>query len=142
MNKSYTRINWENYPSDETPINETNLNKMDAALDLVDDRVISIDTSKADKLEVSSLVSEVEYDESTGTFTVIKKNGSKFTIDTKLEKLAVNFIYDVASEQIIITLDDGTRQYIDVSALITQYEFWIRALSHLLLGTMARYQQM
>ena len=76
MNKSYTRINWENYPSDETPINETNLNKMDAALDLVDDRVISIDTSKADKLEVSSLVSEVEYDESTGTFTVIKKNGS------------------------------------------------------------------
>ena len=123
MNKSYTRINWENYPSDETPINETNLNKMDAALDLVDDRVLSIDTSKADKLEVSSLVSEVEYDESTGTFTVIKKNGSKFTIDTKLEKLAVNFIYDVASEQIIITLDDGTRQYIDVSALITQYEF-------------------
>ena len=28
MNKTYGRINWENYPSDETPLNESNLNKM------------------------------------------------------------------------------------------------------------------
>ena len=27
MNKAYKRINWENYPSDATPLNEANLNK-------------------------------------------------------------------------------------------------------------------
>ena len=30
MNKAHIDINWENYPSDETPLNESNLNKMDA----------------------------------------------------------------------------------------------------------------
>ena len=123
MQKVYSRINWENYPSDSTPINETNLNKIDSAVDSIDNRVISIDTTKASKSEVSSLVSEITYDEDTGTFTITKKNGSSFTIDTKLEKIAINFAYDPVNEQIIITLDDGTKQYIDLSALITQYEF-------------------
>lgn len=123
MQKVYSPINWENYPSDSTPINETNLNKIDSAVDNIDNRVISIDTTKASKSEVSSLVSEITYDEDTGVFTITKKNGSSFTIDTKLEKIAINFAYDPVNEQIIITLDDGTKQYIDLSALITQYEF-------------------
>ena len=91
MQKVYSRINWENYPSDSTPINETNLNKIDSAVDSIDNRVISIDTTKASKSEVSSLVSEITYDEDTGTFTITKKNGSSFTIDTKLEKIACIF---------------------------------------------------
>ena len=123
MQKVYSPINWENYPSDSTPINETNLNKIDSAVDSIDNRVISIDTTKASKSEVSSLVSEITYDEDAGVFTITKKNGSSFTIDTKLEKIAINFAYDPVNEQIIITLDDGTKQYIDLSALITQYEF-------------------
>ena len=40
-----------------------------------------------------------------------------------MEKIAVNFTYDPTTEQIILTLIDGTKQYIDLSALITQYEF-------------------
>ena len=123
MQKAHTLINWENYPSDSTPMNETNLNKTDRAIDIIDDRVITLDTTKASKSEVSSLVSEITYDEDTGAFTITKKNGSSFTIDTKLEKIAINFAYDPVNEQIIITLDDGTKQYIDLSALITQYEF-------------------
>ncbi len=123
MQKAHTLINWENYPSDSTPMNETNLNKTDRAIDIIDDRVITLDTTKASKSEVSSLVSEITYDEDTGVFTITKKNGSSFTIDTKLERIAINFAYDPVNEQIIITLDDGTKQYIDLSALITQYEF-------------------
>ena len=46
MNKIYTRINWENYPSEATALNETNLNKMDFALDEVDNRLIEQDTTK------------------------------------------------------------------------------------------------
>lgn len=123
MNKAYSRINWENYPSDATPINKVNLNRLDSATDILDDRVITLDTTKATKTEVATLVSDVTFEESTGIITITKKNGSKVTIDTQMEKIAVNFDYDPVTEQIILTLIDGTKQYIDLSALITRYEF-------------------
>lgn len=123
MNKTYGRINWENYPSDETPLNESNLNKIDVATDEIDNRVITLDTTKATKEEVSTLVQDVTFEEKTGIITITKKNGSKITIDTQMEKIAVNFSYNAETQQIILTLIDGTRQYIDLSALITQYEF-------------------
>lgn len=123
MNKTYGRINWENYPSDETPLNESNLNKIDVATDEIDNRVITLDTTKATKEEVSTLVQDVAFEEKTGIITIVKKNGSKITIDTQMEKIAVNFSYNAGTQQIILTLIDGTKQYIDLSALITQYEF-------------------
>lgn len=123
MQKAYNRIEWENYPSDKTPLNESNLNNMDAALYELDNRIIQLDTTKATKVEVSELFCGVAFDEGTGIITFTRKNGSQITIDTKLEKLAINFAYDPATEQLIITLDDGTKQYVDLSALITVYEF-------------------
>lgn len=123
MNKAYNRINWENYPSDATPLNESNLNKLDSATDTIDDRVITLDTTKAAKTEVATLVADVTFEESTGIITITKKNGSRVTIDTQMEKIAVNFTYNPTTQQIILTLIDGTKQYIDLSALITQYEF-------------------
>lgn len=123
MNKAYNRINWENYPSDATPLNEANLNKLDSATNTIDDRVIALDTTKATKTEVATLVADVTFEESTGIITITKKNGSRVTIDTRMEKIAVNFTYNQTTQQIIITLIDGTKQYIDLSALITQYEF-------------------
>lgn len=123
MNKAHIDINWENYPSDETPLNESNLNKMDAAIGVIDDRVITLDTTKATKTEVATLVADVTFEESTGIITITKKNGSKITIDTQMEKIAINFVYNPTTQQIILTLIDGTKQYIDLSALITQYEF-------------------
>lgn len=123
MNKAYNRINWENYPSDATPLNEANLNSLDSATDTIDDRVITLDTTKATKTEVATLVSDVTFEESTGIITITKKNGSRVTIDTQVEKIAVNFTYNPTTQQIILTLIDGTKQYIDLSALITQYEF-------------------
>lgn len=123
MNKAHTLINWENYPSVNTPLNEANLNKLDSSVDVIDNRVVEMDANKASKVEVNSLVADVTFDESTGIFTVTKKNGSAITIDTKMEKIAVNFTYDSTTQQIILTLIDGTKQYINLSALITQYEF-------------------
>lgn len=123
MNKAHSAINWENYPSDETPLNERNLNKMDGSIDIIDDRVITLDTTKATKTEVATLVADVTFEESTGIITITKKNGSKVMIDTQMEKIAINFDYNPTTQQIILTLIDGTKQYIDLSALITQYEF-------------------
>lgn len=123
MQKIYSRIIWENLPSEKTAVNESNLNRMDLAIDNLDDRVVAMDASKVDLTKANELVKEILWDESKGTLTIVKMNGSKAAIDTKLEKLAVNFKYDPQTQQLIITLDDGTTQNVDLSALITEYEF-------------------
>ena len=123
MQKIYSRINWENFPSEKTALNESNLNKMDLAIYNLDDRVVAMDASKVDLTRANELVEEILWDESNGTLTVVKMNGSRAVIDTKLEKLAVNFTYNPQTQQLVIALDDGTVQNVDLSALITQYEF-------------------
>ena len=123
MQKIYNRINWENFPSEKTAVNESNLNKMDLAIDNLDDRVVAMDASKVDLTRANELVKEILWDESNGTLTVVKMNGSRAVIDTKLEKLAVNFTYNPQTQQLVITLDDGTVQNVDLSSLITEYEF-------------------
>lgn len=70
------------------------------------------------------MISDISFNESTGTIIFTRKNGATITLDTKLEKLAVNFGYDAENERLVITLDDGTEQYVDISALITVYEFF------------------
>ena len=121
--KTYGRINWENYPSDKTPLNEANLNKIDYAVNEVDNRILELDVKKLDLAVANGMVKSLTYNQANGVFTITYLNGSSDTIDTKLEKLAVNFSYDPTAQQLIITLDDGTTQKVDMSALITQYEF-------------------
>lgn len=123
MNKTYNRINWENYPSDKTPINEQNLNKIDYATDEMDNRIITLDTEKATKVEVSELFKEVALDEQTGIITFTRKNGATVTIDTPMEKIALNIYYDPVTEMLTLPLIDGTQMEVDLSRLITEYEF-------------------
>lgn len=121
--KIYSREYWENFPSEKTAINRNRLNNIEGGIDAIDDRVCALDTTKVDLTKANELVKEILWDESNGTLTVVKMNGSKAMIDTKLEKLAVNFAYDSQKQQLIITLDDGTTQNVDLSSLITEYEF-------------------
>lgn len=121
--KIYSREHWVNFPSESTAINATRLNNIESGIDAIDDRVCALDTTKVDLTKANELVKEILWDESNGTLTVVKMNGSRAVIDTKLEKLAVNFKYNPQTQQLVITLDDGTVQNVDLSALITQYEF-------------------
>ena len=123
MDKLYERINWENEPSVSSPINATNLNKIDYAVDELDNRVISLDTTKISKAETASDIVGVSLDEDTGIFTFTRRDGSTIQFDTKLEKVAVNWTYDSETEKLVLTLDDGTTQEVDLSKLITVYEF-------------------
>lgn len=123
MNKAHSPINWENFPSENTAVNAENLNQMDTEIGLNDDRIIELDTTKAAKTEVANTIVNVEFDDKTGIITCTRKNGVKFTIDTLLEKIAINFGYDSTTQKITIHLQDGTIKEIDLSALITQYEF-------------------
>lgn len=121
--KIYSREHWENFPSEKTAINRNRLNNIEGGIDAIDDRVCALDTTKVDLTKANELVEEILWDESNGTLTVVKMNGSKAVIDTKLEKLAVNFKYDPQTQQLVIALDDGTAQNVDLSTLITEYEF-------------------
>lgn len=121
--KIYSLIGYKNFPSEDTPLNETNMGAMDRAIDEHDNRIVALDAAKVDLTKANELVKEILWDESNGTLTVVKMNGSKAVIDTKLEKLAVNFTYDQQTQQLVITLDDGTTQNVDLSSLITEYEF-------------------
>ena len=121
--KIYSREHWENFPSEKTAINRDRLNNIEGGIDAIDDRVCALDTTKVDLTKANELVKEILWDESNGTLTVVKMNGSKAVIDTKLEKLAVNFKYNPQTQQLVITLDDGAVQNVDLSSLITEYEF-------------------
>lgn len=123
MQKCYTRINWENYPSEETPINASNLNRIDYATNELDNRVIVLDTEKADATTVQSLVAGITVNDATGEITVTKENGSTNVIQTTLNKIAINFTYDYATQNLILTLNDGTQTRISLASLIQNNEF-------------------
>lgn len=123
MQKAYNRTYWENYPSDKTAVNDVNLNNIEVGVDEIDNRVITLDVTKFDKTEAAGLIKNFELDRATGIITITKYNGAVTTIDTLLEKIAVNFDFDKITQKLIIILDDGTEKEIDLSAFITQYEF-------------------
>lgn len=127
MNKAYNRINngngWENYPSDKTALNEQNLNHMEIGIDVIDDRVVMLDDVKASKVEISELFKEVSYDELTGIITFTRKNGATLTIDTPMEKIQTGIYYDPVTEMLTLPLIDGTTIGVDLSRLITEYDF-------------------
>lgn len=123
MDKLYERINWENEPSIVSPLNATNLNKIDYAVNELDNRTISLDTTKASKSEMTGDIVDVSFNELNGIFTFKRRNGSTVQLDTQLEKVAVNWVYDNEEECLVLTLSDGTKQKVDLSKLITVYEF-------------------
>lgn len=129
--KVYTRINWLNKSESlTTPLGKTNLNKMDKAIDTIDNEVVSIsataeslDTTKADKDQLNNMITDISVNDKNGVISITKYNGKVLNIDTAMEKIAVNFEYNAQTQQLILTLENGKKQYIDMSALITQYEF-------------------
>lgn len=123
MQKSYTRINWENYPSENTPLNETNLNRIDYATNEIDNRVIELDTSKANATELSRLIKNIGVNEQTGVITITYYNNTTSTIQTTLNKIAVNFRYDFNTQNLLLTLNDGTVASISLADLIQINEF-------------------
>lgn len=120
--KIYSRIDWENEPSIKSPINAVNLNRMDYALDELDNRVLVLDETKTEKQDALLLLKEVAYDEDTGVFVFTKMNGTTYTVDLNIEKIPVSFSMSAAGVITMIT-DDGTEYTADVGELIKVYTF-------------------
>ena len=120
MNKCHTNIGWRN---DTTPaINETNLNYMDGCIDTIDDRVVAMDTSKANQSDLLTALSGVTYNTATGVFTFTWKNGTTATFDLNIEKIPVSFSMDANGVITMITAD-GTTYTADVRSILVLYTF-------------------
>lgn len=122
MERAYSRINWENEPSINTPINDINLNKMDAAIYTIDGRVVGFDTTKANQSDLLLSIKNVDYNTTTGVFTFTWQNGTTKVIDLNIEKIPVSFSMDEHGV-ITMTTADGTQYTADVGALIKTYTF-------------------
>lgn len=122
MNKVYTRINWENYPSENTAVDEENLNKMDSAINELDNIIIQQDATKVDKTVINKGVSDWTMDEQTGVITVTRYDGSKVIFDLNIEKIPVGF--SMSDDGIItMTTEDGTQFTADIGSMIPVLTF-------------------
>lgn len=122
LNKVYTRINWEDYPSENTDIDEINLNKMDSAIDALDNRIISQDALKVDKSAINGNIADWTMDETTGVITITKYNGEKVIFDLNIEKIPVCF--SMSDDGIItMTTEDGTQFTADIGSMIPVLTF-------------------
>ena len=122
MNKVYTRINWEDYPSENTDLDAYNLNQMDSAIDALDNRIISQDALKVDKSAINGNIADWTMDETTGVITITKYNGEKVIFDLNIEKIPVEF--SMSDDGIItMTTEDGTQFTADIGSMIPVLTF-------------------
>lgn len=120
----YTRRNWQNEPDTSTPLDADNLNAMDAALKIIDTRVVNIGNDAVYPSDIeNALYGQPTIDQTTGIITFPKKGGGSYTLDTLLEKIVTNWTFDAATQSIILTLPDGSTQSIPLSSFITENEF-------------------
>lgn len=117
-----SRINWENEPSIVSPINATNLNKLDYAAYEFDQTFATWDITKANQSDLLLSVKSIDYDTSTGVFVFTWQNGTTKTVDLNIEKIPVSFSMS-AQGVITMTTDDGTTYTADVGSLIKTYTF-------------------
>lgn len=122
MNKVYTRINWEDYPSENTDLDAYNLNQMDSAIDALDNRIISQDALKVDKSAINGNIADWTMDKTTGVITITKYNGEKIIFDLNIEKIPVGF--SMSDDGIItMTTEDGTQFTADIGSMIPVLTF-------------------
>ena len=102
-----------------------------SGLDTVTDdflnRYTKTETDSLIETETCMLVADIGIDLATGVITVTKKDGSKTTIDTALEKVpsTFEFVEDTENDRFYlkVTNVDGTSSQTEVTNLMNQYTF-------------------
>lgn len=77
---------------------------------------------KANQTTVDKTFRDISVNENTGVITLTCVDGTTKTVNTSLSKIAVNFGFDSEMQKITLLLNDGTTEYIDVSAFIKPNE--------------------
>lgn len=130
MIKAFKLFFWQNSPSVNTPLGENLLNQVNVALDEVDTRVVNLDFSKANQTDLLTTVDDLSYNESTGAFTVSKKNGTTKKINTNIAyyanqaKASADKAESLNSESKEV-LDEAKSTLVEVNKKITETTFHV-----------------
>ena len=100
---------------------------LDTVADDLLNRYTKTETNSLVETETCTLVADIGVDLATGVITVTKKDGSKTTIDTALEKVpsTFEFVEDTENDKFYlkVTNVDGTSSQTEVTNLMNQYTF-------------------
>lgn len=122
LEKLFNRIYWKNLPEKVTALGATLLNRIDIALDAIDNRVIELDATKLSIDVANSMVKSFGFDEVTGIITVTLLNGTVYTWDLNIEKIPVKLSLTADAVLILETADEEVYEA-DLKGLIDTYIF-------------------
>ena len=121
LTKYYFPFTWRNKPSLESPINEVHLNHMEDGINEMDNRILLLAQDKADAADMANVIIDFTMDDTTGVMTFTRFDGSTFTHDTAVEKIALNCYLE--GDNFVLELADGTKQKVSLSKFIDTYTF-------------------
>ena len=121
LTKYYFPFTWRNKPSLESPINEVHLNHMEDGINEMDNRILLLAQDKADAADMANVIIDFTMDDTTGVMTFTRFDGSTFTHDTAVEKIALNCYLE--GDNFVLELADGTKQRVSLSKFIDTYTF-------------------
>lgn len=90
---------------------------------LIDDRYTKSQSDVNLKNKTDPLIKSVKLDPQTGIWTFTKENGQTVTVDTNLEKIALDAKLDSETKEFVLTLADGTEQRVSLSSFVRFLEF-------------------
>lgn len=90
---------------------------------LIDDRYTKSQSDANLKNKTDPLIKSVKLDPQTGIWTFTKENGQTVTVDTNLEKIALDAKLDSKTKEFVLTLADGTEQRVSLSSFVRFLEF-------------------
>ena len=97
---AYERVNWENLPSTKTPINQTNLNKMENAIDQAGAEIFvgAEEPTTGEKVWFNKNKNSIYVRNSNGAYEEFTKNNSKEISFTKNDANAIYYESVYATE--------------------------------------------
>lgn len=90
---------------------------------LIDDRYTKSQSDANLKNKTDPLIKSVKLNPQTGIWTFTKENGQTVTVDTNLEKIALDAKLDSETKEFVLTLADGTEQRVSLSSFVRFLEF-------------------
>ena len=117
---------WENLPSVQTPIIAAQLNRNEQTVDELDDRIITLDTDKANQSDLDNAIDNITLTD--GTFEIEHFDGTITTYDTDLDVIPKTYDFidnpnDAHYKNLAVTLANSTTDYTDMTSVITKNDF-------------------
>lgn len=116
----YNVTDWENRPSQKTPVARRLLMNIENGIKEAYNRIVQLDAKKLEISVANLMVKSVTLDTKTGVLTVTLLNGSSVDYDFDIEKVIANF--DITEDNILVlTLADGTTKEVDMTKFINTF---------------------